>query len=339
MMNTSDLKYYLNRLNDWYHRRILANRQQLLTFTVFLLISIAFWFLDVLNNKFTASIQYPVHFENLPQEREVFNELPKTFMLKVQAHGFQLLGYQLTTAVAPLEIDLEDFELVNQQEDGSVQILTTKQLFNTIVNQLPSDIELLDIEPNTVLFDFTPSNARKIPVKPIVTYEVSNQYLVKSVITNPDSVLCKGPAEVLDSIEFIRSVPVNIGKVEKNRDVEMHLIIPQAISCELAIVQGTVLVEEFTEASIQVPVEVTQVPDSLKVTIYPKEVSVNYRVAISDFGQVKAYQFRVVAPYSTYDHAINPNNKLRLVLKKYPNSVYSPVIHPSQIDYILEKND
>lgn len=338
-MNKADLKYYLHQLKDWYNRRILANRQQLLTFAIFLSISAAFWFLDMLNNKFTATIEYPVHFVNLPEDKAETCEVPQTLALKVQAHGFHLLGYQLTTVVAPLEVDLREFELVNQSQDGSIQILTTKQLFNSIVNQLPSDIELLDIEPSSVLFDFTPQSTRMIPVKPLIVYDISNQYLIKTIIANPDSVRCIGPAEMLDTLRFISSTPVNIGKVEKNLEMQVQLVYPNSIRGETKSVDASVIIEEYTEASIQVPVEVTQVPDSLKVTIYPREVTVNYRVAISDFSRIKPYQFRVVAPYSVYDHTIHPTNKMRLVLKKYPNSVYSPSIHPQQIDYILEKND
>lgn len=334
-----DYRYYFGILKEWYIRHILLNRAKLLTFAVFLLISIAFWFLNVLNNQFTTNIYYPVRFENLPQNKTLFSDIPESFVLKVQAHGFHLLGYQMTTVVAPLTIDLEDFDVETELETSDVFILSTKQLLNTFTEQLSSDITLLEISPERLVLDFSPVDGKKVPVKAKVVYEVSNQFLVKHIRTEPDSVMVTGMAQILDTLQFVNTVDLVIGRIEKSLSREARLQNYSAIKTNTKEVNVIIEIEEFTEAKMKVPVEVTQVPDSFRLVIYPKEVDVHYRVALSDFDKIKPYQFRIVAPYSSYDHEINPNNKLRLVLKKYPNSVYSPSIKPVQIDYLLEKNE
>lgn len=334
-----DYKYYFGVLKDWYIRHILMNRAKLLTFAIFLLISIAFWFLNVLNNQFTANIYYPVRFSNLPENKTLFQDAPESFTLKVKAHGFHLLGYQMSTVVTPLVIDLSDFEIDQALENSDIFILSTKQLLNTFSEQLSTDITLLEITPEQLILDFSPVDGKKVPVKAKVVYEISNQFLVKRIRTEPDSVLVTGLPQILDTLQFVSTEDLSIGKIEKSISREGLLRSNPALKMNASEVKVFIEIEEYTEAVIKVPVEVTQVPDSLRLAIYPKEVDVHYRVALSDFGKIKPYQFRIVAPYSSYDHEINPNNKLRLILKKYPNSVYSPTIKPIQIDYILEKNE
>ena len=79
----------------------------------------------------------------------------------------------------------------------------------------------------------------------------------------------------------------------------------------------------------------TNVQDNLTLTTLPDKVSVTFLAALSDFSEIRAADFKVIA---RYNNIVDANNqKLKVELKRYPSSIRSVKINPVHVDFFLEK--
>ncbi|MEO2127795.1 MAG: YbbR-like domain-containing protein, partial [Christiangramia sp.] len=56
--------------------------------------------------------------------------------------------------------------------------------------------------------------------------------------------------------------------------------------------------EKFTEGSVEIPVEVINIPNGLNLAYFPKSVVVYYQVNLKRFDKINRSDFRVVCDYS-----------------------------------------
>ena len=75
-------------------------------YLMFVAISTVFWLLNELNYGYTTTIEYPVRFANLPNNKSLVNDLPSHFNLTIKANGYTLMKYKLTPAPFPVVVDI-----------------------------------------------------------------------------------------------------------------------------------------------------------------------------------------------------------------------------------------
>ena len=86
-------------------RNKLLNRK-VTTFLLCLVIASFFWLINALNGNYTKTITVPLKFINLPSDRVLANELPKSFNVDIKATGIKLLFLTLKENLNEATIDL-----------------------------------------------------------------------------------------------------------------------------------------------------------------------------------------------------------------------------------------
>ena len=95
--------------------------------------------------------------------------------------------------------------------------------------------------------------------------------------------------------KIFKNRKVNISKVDDTINQLIKIKIPkQDIKIDKKQVKVYLPVEKFTEDEKVIPIQLTNVPDSLQVNYFPKNVSLNYLVPISKYNKITAEQFSVV---------------------------------------------
>ncbi|MCX6257295.1 MAG: hypothetical protein NTW49_05275 [Bacteroidia bacterium] len=144
------------------------NRQKrMLIYLFFVFISSVFWLLDKLNNEYVTDLKCPVTYINLPVGKGVPNSSRQNLKLKVKASGYTLLKCRLESVLDPVTIDAVKYRLHSTGNRSSIYYFLSKYLNSSIVNQLHKDLNIIEIQPDTVFFDLSGASGRAITIKPL----------------------------------------------------------------------------------------------------------------------------------------------------------------------------
>ena len=100
-------------------------------------------------------------------------------------------------------------------------------------------------------------------------------------------------------------------------------------------VELKVLVDLYTEKTVEVPIVGLNFPASKDLRTFPSKVKVNFRVGMSRFKSITADDFVLAV---TYEELLqNEDPKIRLHLKSMPPGVSNVRIDPVEVDYLIEQ--
>lgn len=317
----------------------LIKHRKLLVYLVFVAIASIFWLLSALSKNYQTQIKYPVRFSNLPKDKVLVNKLPEYLNLSVDGYGFTLLRYKVKRSIVPININVGKNSLFRVLGKENKFFIPSRYLINQISSRISDDIKVLEINPDSILFDFTQVVTKKVPVKPNISYSTDRQYMIKSKPwCEPDSIILSGPEIILRRIDFCSTKHLKLDGLDNS--IQRSIGIKNIDDIEFSTKRVTVFVEveKFTEGRIKLPIDIINMPDSLVLKTYPDQISVSYKVALSDFEKVKPYHFKAVVDYNSF--LLRSNNefhKMRVELKKFPSFVRSISFKPKQVDYLFEK--
>ncbi|MCK4853079.1 MAG: hypothetical protein KAT31_02430 [Bacteroidales bacterium] len=325
----------LGRTRRQGRKKITLNRR-VLVFFFFLLLSVLFWFLTAMNKEYMTSISYPVRYIRFPENKVLVNDIPDRLELAVNAEGYTLLRYKLQSRIAPIIFDVNSFALSTVLGDPSTVYILTSYAKDRIVKQLSSEIEILDISPDTLFFQFADKVSKKIPVEPSLEISFEKQYMqVGPYLVEPDSVTISGPEMIIDSIEMVATVPVTMSNVNRSFDMELEMQPLNKIEYDPLEVWIQVPIEKFTETSVKVRIEVINMPESLLLRPFPPAVTVSCQVGLSAYETLNEHLFRAVVDYAEVGNMLG--NKLQVQIIKMPAYIRSVNFTPKSVEYIVER--
>jgi len=307
-----------------------------LIFVFFLFLSSLFWLLNQLNREAIADISYPVRYTNLPGKKILANELPTHLELKVKAPGYTLMKSKMSPKFIPFNINLSTYFLRSTSGSGNAYFLLSRELLTRLKRRLTSDITVLEVQPDTLFFNFDSVVTRKLPVSPSITYSFLQQYWLKSpVTTDPDSVLVSGPASLVDTLKDVKTEIRDYSDLHQTVTSSLELLNISKLTYSINRIQVTIPVEQFTEAGLKIPIEPVNVPDSLVLKTFPLQVSLTCITGLDDYAKVSLHVFRAIVDYNAIDKSLG--DKLQVIVASAPDYVRSVRIYPIYVDYIIER--
>ena len=317
--------------------RIYMINSRLLIFFFFLLLSVLFWFLTVLNKDYNTLLSYPLRYTRIPGELVLMNDAAERLDLNVKARGFTLLRLKMQSRLSPLSLDVNSFSLETVPGESPIILyLVTSLVVDRLQQQLTSEIKINSVFPDTLMLQLTERYTGKKSVKLNLDMEFERQYMqVGKLKIMPDSVAVSGPENIIDSVSEIYTLPEKLTGLKKNVRVDLSLEPIDKVEFSVKEVTVDVPVEKFTEESIDIPIQVINIPDSLFLRTFPASIEITYRVGLSDYKKVSEHMFIAVIDYSAKGSSIG--NKLVVELTKVPEYVQVTNFYPKNVEYIIEK--
>lgn len=309
--------------------------KRMLLYVVFFCFSALMWFFNKLGDETNAIIQYPVTFINLPMQKVVVNELPENLGLSVQGRGFDILRYKMGSMPEPVIINLSRLNHILAKESTMEFNLGTNVLFEEIKSQLPTDIELTMIHPDTINFVFSNYGEKRVPVKPVFNLHFDHQCRIDGeVVVTPNIVTVNGPDIILDTLQavYTKRISARNVKADIRRNVELQSI--DGVSLIHKKVKVEVPVSKFTESVSVVPITVKGEPDSVRVKLMPNEVTVSYWVSTNDYSRINHSDFKAEVDASLIDSQIGL--QLPVDISVQPQGVYNISVEPQIVNFVLE---
>ena len=303
---------------------------------VFIAIAGFLWFLQALENSYVSVIENPVRFTRLPENKTLIRDLPKKISLEVKGTGFAVLRHNWDLSKTPIRIDFRELTTAEQRDQQNLLIWIPSQVYRQKIIDQIGNFEVLSIYPDTLIFEFSAVQSKKVPVKPNLGYELEKQYMLKvPVKVEPDSITITGPGKILDTINFIQTDLLKLKKV--SGPVIRNLIIKKT-SDQLRYSESRVVirleVEQYTEKTLKVPVIPVNVPDSLTMKVFPAQISLSFRVVVSEFDKITHDQFRIFADYRDL---VPGKENLKVILSRFPLFIEQIRLQPETVEFILER--
>lgn len=297
-----------------------------------------FWLLKALDNNYISTIKYPVRFYNFPKNKQLIEEPLSYLSLKVEAHGFKLLRYKLQPTLLPVNIYVNEYPLTPLKGSPADYFLISKYITNAVSRQLSEKINIIDIKPDSLLFKLSSITSKKVPVRAKVSYKTQMPYMFNRLSCNPDSVTVQGPVFILDTLKAIQTKNYNFGLLNSNSGKDVFLDLPQMLKSNKESTYIQLIIDKYTETTIQVPIQLENVPDSLRMITFPDEVSVKLLVPVDKFNNLKSFQFKVSAHFpAKNDLQFFQKKQIGLKLEEYPDFVKNVHFSPVFVDYLLKK--
>lgn len=310
--------------------------KRLTAFLICIFIAGLFWFLNALTKNYNTVLSFPVAYQNLPENMVLTRKLPQNISLLLNAEGYHLLSHQLKFNRDTIYIDVSN---LNIRANGKIYEakMPTVTRFDKIASQLSPEIKITRIVPDTIYFSFGNKKSKNVPVKINASITFEKQYRLKDKISyKPASIQVEGLDRLVDSIKVLETDSLILNQLNKSVSGQLSIQLPdqyKSLVLSSNHVMVNVPVEQYTEASMEVPIEVINLPGNLTLKIFPEKVKITYWVAFSDFDRVLEDHFKAIVDYGK----LNNTNRLNVEIRQLPGFVTVAKITPSKVEYIIQK--
>lgn len=325
--NIGDILNYIKVVN-------LRNNNRIVVFLICLLIATTLWLLNALSKDYSATISYPVKFENPPENRFLAGEIPNKLELNVDAQGFTLLRHKLF-AYSPVTLDIEEITR-NMTTNTNIYRVTSQNLISRIEDQLSNELSITYISPEILVIVMDSLSTKTIPVQLDITVDYEQQYYLKSPISiQPDSVEITGPTIIMNNISVLKT-KVNIAnKLNTSVHQEIELIHPDKTTISPSKIALNIDVEKYTEKELKIPVEILNKPENASIKLFPSELKVVFTVGLSRFESISVSDFGASVDYNSINNEVN---NLDVNMYKVPDFIQGIRIIPERVEFLIETN-
>jgi hypothetical protein len=310
-------------------------RKRILLFSVFLLTAVFIWFLNALSKNYTSVIEYPLVYTDFPEDRIFVGDLPEHLDLNINAHGYALLRYKMFRKPVPISFKVSAFTLNRSGQDSSRAFILTRYLEESISRQLDSELQLLEISPDTLHFQFARKITRMVKIRPDFRYQVDKQFTIKDgIILEPDSVEITGPDIILDTLAYIYTEKSDLGQLSRNFSDKVRLRKMSDLELSRSRINCSIELERFTEVQLSIPIEVLNLPDSIAIQTFPSRVKLTCNVGLSKYDRMDGNLFRAVVDYSVIEER---TRMLDVSIQNVPVYLLSYEYYPKSVEYLKSR--
>lgn len=307
-----------------------ANRE-FLTFFFFLVLSTIFWLMTALNETYEREIGVPAYLVNIPKNVVVTSDMEDTVRVTVRDKGFALLAYTYGEGIRPININFQS-AITRQSGYG---VVSSQELMKMINQRFSGSSKIVQVKPDRLDFHYNYGLSRQVSVKMSGHVVPGKSFYLARTRFWPEKVTVYGSKQALDSLRFVKTVPINITNFN---DTVLRTVALETIK-GVKIVPNTVRIglypDILTEENIEVPITAVNMPEGKVLRTFPQRVTVNFIVGASMFRSISPEQFAVVVDYNEIiDH---PSDKCSIHLRETPQGVRNARLKMTQVDYLIEE--
>lgn len=307
-----------------------ANRE-FLTFFFFLVLSTIFWLMTALNETYEREIGVPAYLVNIPKNVVVTSDMEDTVCVTVRDKGFALLAYTYGEGIRPINVNFQS-AITRQSGYG---VVSSQELMKMINQRFSGSSKIVQVKPDRLDFHYNYGLSRQVSVKMSGHVVPGKSFYLARTRFWPEKVTVYGSKQALDSLRFVKTVPINITNFN---DTVLRTVALETIK-GVKIVPNTVRIglypDILTEENIEVPITAINMPEGKVLRTFPQRVTVNFIVGASMFRSISPEQFAVVVDYNEIiDH---PSDKCSIHLRETPQGVRNARLKMTQVDYLIEE--
>ena len=311
-------------------KKIWIKRGPLKTFSFFLGFSAIIWVVVQFSKEYTEVIELPISYINLPKDKILVGDTPKTLDLRIRDRGF----YISWNRVFPQKITID---ISDANEEGNFLIYDLQLQKTSILSQLNLDYEKVDVLQKNIKLSFEQRAVKKVAVLSSIDLSFAVGYsALEEIKLQPDSVMLSGPATILDTLNTIKTKSIKINNISNdiNGKVKLETANLNEVSLFQEEVNYSIRTEKFTEGKVEIPIKLLNVPEGTNVVIFPKEVVVFYQVSLNDFEKIDSSSFQIAVDFN---NAQDSDGFLIAQILEKPNQVNNIRLNEKKIQFVIKR--
>jgi len=308
-------------------------KRKVKVFLLFLVCSTLAWLINNLSQSYVSNTNFVLEYVNTPEEF-LLSKTPKSAIdVRLKAVGFQFVAFEIRKR--KVQIDLSKVNVINDR-----YFILPKVYRKQIDNQLPNSIEVLEMDKDTLFVEFIKLVVKEVPVIARTNVDLAKNYMLDGPISvEPSRVTITGPKNEVDSITAIRTSFINIENITNDFTQEQALVLHRGlkkskVTPSKVTISGSVL--RFSEKVLSVPVHMINIPDSIKVRMFPNEVKVLCQGTIDALKDIDPGDFNVISDYEQI--ATANENRLPLQIEAFPERLSKATLLTKEVEFILRRD-
>ncbi len=288
-------------------------------------IALTFWLLVKLSQVYRTDKNIVFEIQ-IPSEKAFLAVPPKDVVALIEGQGWDLTFDFFYNPNIVLKFDLRQTNRLD---------LNRAQLRTAINNSFSSkDIKIIELNYEELHLALDEKLNKKVPVKLNRDITVAPEYEFKDQpILTPDSIVITGPASVVEGFNEWNTDSLIRSEVKNSVTTELNLAkAPSELILSATKVNVEVPVEQITEKSFFIPIEVLNAADS--INIFPKTIRLTCSVGLSKYEELSASNFQLVVDL-TEATSSGTKNTAPIILQQYPDFVENIKYSPLSVEFFI----
>lgn len=288
--------------------------------------SLVIWISVSLSKEYYYSIEIPLKFIGLKEGIGVSGNIPETLELKVKGIGWKLFSFKVSENVF--------FNITAPKDTGR----TSLRLMNFIVENtwLPSDIQVIDINPPMIIASFDKAIFKTVKVSSGLKLDFKEGFgLAEPIKFHPDSVSVYGSYRTLSGIDNIITEEKIFSKLDRTLTENFKLKVNELIAVSPSEVKGNLNVQRIVDKELSnIEIIVNGLPNDRDVTLIPSALKVIIRGGIDIINKYSASDINVMV---NYNEILRDSTGAIIPIIKLPENCELISIQPDRVRYIIKK--
>lgn len=281
-----------------------------------------------MSQNYETQMKVPVKLANVPDDIRVTTYPVKQITVSLSGKGTALRKSGRRGSRHVINISSDAFNMAQGRAS-----LSTSRLRDSIVTLLPTSVSIKSISPDSLVYMYALQRSIMLPVEFEGTTESQDQFFLERIEFTPDSIQTK--VMLSDSSDY--RVIADGGTIVLSSDTMVQDVALKPVAGVLFSsdkVKMTVIAQQYTEKSIEVPIIGVNFPDSLVLKSFPSKAGLTVWVKMSEYDKVTASDFQVVVDYN--DISGSDASKARLRIYSQPANVRNVRLQTRTVDYLME---
>ncbi len=298
-------------------------------FLLFLGLTLFFWWSQTMNQNYETQMKLPVIVSDVPDNVRITRQPARQLTVALSGKGSSLKKSGRRGSRQVLHVSSSSFTMSH----GHASIPTSR-LRDSIAAMLPSSVVIHSISPDSLVYQYAMQRTLMLPVEFEGTTESQDQFFLERIEFTPDSIRVR----VLESDTAMHRAVVEAGQIMLTSDTVVRTMAlrmePGVIYSQDEVVM-TVLSQQYTEKSLEVPITGVNFPEHVSLKSFPAKAVLTVWVKMSEYDRVTAADFQVVVDYN--DIAGSDASKARLRIYSQPANVRNVRLQTRTVDYLMER--
>ena len=298
-------------------------------FLLFLGITLFFWWSQTMNQNYDTQMKLPVIVSDVPENVRITRQPARQLTVSLSGKGSSLKKSGRRGSRNVLRVSNSAFVMSHGHAS-----LSTSRLRDSIAAMLPPSVSVHSISPDSLVYQYAMQRSLTLPVEFDGTTESQDQFFLERIEFSPDSIQIK----VLESDTTAHRVLAEAGQILLTADTITRIVTlkrePGVIYSQDEVTM-TVLSQQYTEKSLEVPITGVNFPEFVSLKSFPARAVVTVWVKMSEYDRVTAADFQVVVDYN--DIIGSDASKARLRIYTQPANVRNVRLQTRTVDYLMER--
>lgn len=320
----------IRKVNIFFRR---INRQEVLTFLSFLLISTFFWVIKSASEETDVTYLMTLNIQNIPSDIVFTSQVPKQVKLSIKDKNINLLNYSYQSDLDTLDVDFNSYHdaLGNFRVSGA-------ELQALLLNKLYPSTLITAITPSLIEAKYAVTEGKSVPVVFVSDITTADNYRCHQPILSVDSVLVHAPSNILDTITMAMTERYIAEQLKDSVTITVPLDLAVGVKATPATINILIPVAKFVEKTLHgVKVNVIDVPNDESMSIFPNKVDISCLVDASFYSDVNEEDFYLTVSYNNIKS--NDQKTVPIDCISYANGglVTNIRLNTKEVEYIIDE--